>query len=135
MLNPARDMGMVSGRRMNWEQSRRALKAPGVPWRCRKQSRNVAEQQGQPREVGIAELGGRHCPFKAPVICNEAWGCVDKVGDAPLGQRKYCREALMGPGWNSVAGTGRRSALAEFRLGAQGSMAWAAEQSEGSGGL
>lgn len=49
-MNPARDMGMVSGRRMNWEQSRRALKAPGVPWRCRKQSRNVAEQQGQPRK-------------------------------------------------------------------------------------
>lgn len=38
-------------------------------------------------------------------------------------------------GQNSVSGTGRRSALAEFRLGTQGSMAWAAEQSGGSEGL
>lgn len=96
----------------------RALKAPCVPWRWRKQSRNVAEQQARLKEVGIAELGGRHCT-------SELQPSVMKLGDVwiklvmLLCERKQCREAFMGQLWLN-SGWGHRE-----------SMAGAAEQGEG----
>lgn len=40
---------------------------------------------GTAQEVGI---GRKALHIRAPVICNEVWGCVDEVGDAPLCERK-----------------------------------------------
>lgn len=93
---------------MNWNKAGRALKAPCVPWRWRKQSRNVAEQQARLKEVGIAELGGRRCT-------SELQPSVMKLGDVwiklvmLLCERENSaeRHSWVSCGWIQAEDTGR----------------------------
>lgn len=87
MLNLARDVGMVGGKQMNWGQSREGCE----PLVFHGGGENRAETWQSSRHgsgSGNCRAGRKALHVRAPVICNEVWGCVDEVGDAPLCERK-----------------------------------------------
>lgn len=69
---------MVSGKQMNWEheleQGREGPEGSMCSMEMEKTEQEHAEQQARLKEVGIAELGGRHCT-------SELQPSVMKLGD------------------------------------------------------
>lgn len=73
MLNPARDMGMVSGKRINWEQSRQGPEGSKCYMEVQKTEQKHGRAAGTDQGSGNCGAGRKALPIRA---YNEAFGDV-----------------------------------------------------------
>lgn len=71
VLNPARDMGMVSGKQTNWEQSREGPEGSKCSMEVQKTEQKCGRAAGTAQGSGSCRAGRKALPIRA---CKEAFG-------------------------------------------------------------
>lgn len=79
---------MVSGKQMNWEHELEQGREGPEGSMCSMEMEKTEQERGRAASTaqggGNCRAGRKALHIRAPAICNETWGRVDKVGDAPL---------------------------------------------------